>query len=142
MRGIQGTARVGRRARSQDFGDAGGAGFARRRGAHADPDSTLVGQLPRLLLAWAFLVQVLAVRALAGGLLVPESSLSLSPCRIDLNRASVFELQVLPSVGPSRAEALILERVRRGPFRGLADLQRIHGFGPKTVAGLANFVVF
>jgi competence ComEA-like helix-hairpin-helix protein len=95
-----------------------------------------------LLLAWAFLVQVLAVRALAGGLLVPESTLSLSPCRIDLNRASVFELQVLPSVGPSRAEALILERVRRGPFRGLVDLQRIHGFGPKTVAGLANFVVF
>jgi len=87
-------------------------------------------------------VQVLAVRAFAGGLLPPEPTVVISPCRIDINRASAAELQVLPSVGPSRAEALVLDRVRNGQFRGLDDLQRVHGFGPETVAGLADYVVF
>jgi len=102
----------------------------------------LVGKPPLLLLAWALLVQVLAVRAFAGGLLPPEPTVVICPCRIDVNRAGAAELQVLPAVGPARAEAIILERLRRGPFRGPEDLERVHGLGPQTVASMVDFVVF
>ncbi|MFT4840793.1 MAG: competence ComEA-like helix-hairpin-helix protein [Planctomycetota bacterium] len=95
-----------------------------------------------LLMAWAFLVQLLAVRAFAGGLLPAPPSVVITPCRIDVNGAGVAELQALPSVGPSRAEALVLERIRHGPFDGLADLSRVRGFGPEMLARLAEFVQF
>ena len=44
-----------------------------------------------LLLAWAFLVQLLAVRAFAGGLLPSPPSVVISPCRIDVNQAGVAQ---------------------------------------------------
>jgi len=93
-------------------------------------------------MAWAFLVQILAVRAFAGGVLPSPPSARITPCRLDINRASVAELQALPSVGPSRAEAIVLERIRNGRFSDLADLSRVRGFGPETLHGLAEFVLF
>ena len=59
--------------------------------------------------------------------------------RLDLNRADAASLQVLPNVGPSRAAAIVAERSRR-PFRDVADLTRVRGIGPRTVAGLADWV--
>ncbi len=93
-------------------------------------------------MAWAFLVQLLAVLAFAGGLLPAPPSVVITPCRIDVNRAGVAELQALPSVGPSRAEAVVLERIRHGPFGGLADLSRVRGFGPEMLLRLEEFVRF
>lgn len=94
------------------------------------------------MLAWGFLVQLLAIRAFAGGVLPASPDISLSPCQIDVNRAGVGALQSLPSVGPARAEALVLERVRNGPFTQLSDLSRVHGFGPEILIRLAGFVCF
>lgn len=56
---------------------------------------------------------------------------------IDVNCASVAELSTLPGVGRTRARALVLHRVRHGPFRSLADLTAVDGLGPATVAELA-----
>lgn len=68
-----------------------------------------------------------------------------SPCvraaRIDLNRASIAELTTLDGVGPTRAAAIVLHRVRHGPLRRLEDLLRIDGIGPDTLSGVAAFVV-
>ena len=50
---------------------------------------------------------------------------------IELNRASAATLEVLPGIGPRRAAAIVAERCRR-PFERLADLQRVHGIGPRT----------
>ena len=82
------------------------------------------------------------MRAFAGGLLPQPPGVAIEPCRIDVNHAGAAELQALPSVGPSRAEALVLERIRNGPFVDLADLSRVHGFGPETLCRLAEFVCF
>ena len=71
------------------------------------------------------MVQILAVRAFAGGVLPAPAEVVITPCRIDINHAGVAELQALPSVGPMRAEALVLERIRNGPFDGLNDLGRV-----------------
>lgn len=98
----------------------------------------------RLLLSvWAFVVLGLAVRAFADGVLhdhAPEWTVT--PVRVDVNRASVAELTVLPSIGRTRAEAIVLARIRQGPFTGLDDLQLVDGLGPTTLEALRDVVVF
>jgi hypothetical protein len=58
---------------------------------------------------------------------------------LDLNRASVDELSVLPGIGPARALAIVEARKRR-PFRSVGDLQAVRGIGPRTLAGLEGWV--
>ena len=84
----------------------------------------------------------LAVRAFAGGLLGPNPRRvpTLEAVTIDVNRAALPELQALPGVGRVRAEAIILHRVRHGPFRRIEDLDAVDGLGPLTVESLRPFV--
>jgi competence protein ComEA len=49
--------------------------------------------------------------------------------RVDLNNASLAELDTLPGVGPAIAERIVEER----PYSTLADLQRVRGIGPATL---------
>lgn len=94
----------------------------------------------RLLAVWAFLVFGLAIRAFARAVLPPAETVRIEPRSIDVNRAGVAELQALPGIGPSRAEGIVLERIRHGPFRSPADLQRVHGIGPEVVAQLTPLI--
>lgn len=50
--------------------------------------------------------------------------------RLDPNRASAAELDRLPGVGPSIAEAMVRVRDAQGPYRDLQDLRRVRGVGP------------
>jgi competence ComEA-like helix-hairpin-helix protein len=51
-----------------------------------------------------------------------------------LNRLSAAELERVPELGPSRARAIVAERLRGGDFASLDDLaRRVSGVGPKTV---------
>ncbi|MCK5945002.1 MAG: ComEA family DNA-binding protein [Planctomycetes bacterium] len=95
-----------------------------------------------MLAIWAVAVVALAGRALWRGVARPGADTSVVSCTIDVNRASVAELQALPGVGPSRAEAIVLERVRHGPYRAIDDLARVHGFGSETLRRLAPYVRF
>jgi len=54
---------------------------------------------------------------------------------IDVNRASARTLEALPGIGARRAAAIVRARCT-APFVDLADLQRVRGIGPATVAGL------
>ena len=63
------------------------------------------------------------------------------PVRIDVNRAPLGDLLALPGIGRVRAEAIILHRVRHGPFKRVEDLGGVDGIGPGTVAGLVPFAV-
>lgn len=96
----------------------------------------------RLLVAWGLLVFGLAVRSFAGGVLPPAAGAWVESITIDPNLASVAELQVLPGVGPERAAAIVLERIRGGPFGDPADLLRVRGLGPSSVAAMAPFLSF
>lgn len=69
-----------------------------------------------------------------------EPCLPVSPCRIDPNRARVAELALLPGLGPARAEAIVLARVRHGPIRSLEDFARIEGIGPALAARLRDWL--
>jgi hypothetical protein len=57
---------------------------------------------------------------------------------LDLNCADPLALQSLPSIGPSRAEAIAVTRAVR-VFSSLQDLERVPGIGPKTVGGLLGW---
>jgi competence protein ComEA len=86
----------------------------------------------------------LSIRAFADALLgeqVPPA-VELRTHRVDVNRASVAELSVLPGVGRARAEAIVVERIRNGPFHGLAELERVDGLGPTTTHAFRDMVVF
>lgn len=98
----------------------------------------------RLLWLWACVVLGLAVRAFGRGTVGEISALPIRVAQktINLNLASVADLRVLPGIGSVRAEAIVLERVRNGPFRGIEDLVRVDGIGPETVAELQPFVCF
>jgi competence protein ComEA len=94
-----------------------------------------------------------------GGRAVDSSQL-LSPCRgtsallancpaassvpvapVNINSASLADLDGLPGIGPARAAAIIRYREEQGPFRSVADLAGVPGLGPAAVDRLRSWVV-
>ena len=61
--------------------------------------------------------------------------------RIDINRASLSELQGLKGIGPSKANAIILEREKNGFFRTPDDLLRVKGIGNKLLLEIKESIV-
>jgi competence ComEA-like helix-hairpin-helix protein len=60
--------------------------------------------------------------------------------RVDLNAATSKELVLLPGIGEVRANAIVESREEFGPFESVEDVQRVKGIGPKTLAGLEEWV--
>jgi len=60
--------------------------------------------------------------------------------RLEINQATVTDLQALPRIGPKLAQRVVELRRRRGAFRSVEDLQRVKGIGPRTVERLRPFV--
>jgi competence protein ComEA len=59
---------------------------------------------------------------------------------INLNSATPAELEMLPGIGPTLAEAIIAERERRGGFRSVNELRDVRGIGEKRYADLKDKV--
>lgn len=64
----------------------------------------------------------------------------LSPGKINVNTASEAELQLLPDVGPKMAKAIADYRKANGPFKSIADLDKVKGIGERTLKRLAPLV--
>jgi competence protein ComEA len=62
--------------------------------------------------------------------------------RIDVDRASVQELQRLPGVGSGLARRIVEERTRAGAFGDTAALRRVPGIGPSKLARMAPNLAF
>lgn len=60
--------------------------------------------------------------------------------RINLNTATAEELQRLPGIGPTRAQAIVDDRAANGPFRIPEDLTRVKGIGEGILEGLIDYV--
>lgn len=58
---------------------------------------------------------------------------------IDINKATRLELLSIPGIGPYLAQQITDYRHHHGPFRNLADLQKVQGIGPKTVVHLSQY---
>lgn len=89
-----------------------------------------------------FVTLAAAVRLAARVVLVAKADARqvAEPVRIDVNRATVAELTTLPGIGPTRARAIVLYRVRHGPLATLQDLARVDGIGPGTLADIAPYL--
>jgi competence protein ComEA len=58
---------------------------------------------------------------------------------INVNSATVAELQTLPGIGPKMAQRIISEREKRA-FASIEELRRVSGIGPKTLEKLRPYV--
>lgn len=56
--------------------------------------------------------------------------------RVNLNTATVEQLDALPGIGPATARAIVSYRTRKGPFAKVDDLLNIDGIGPKKLAAI------
>jgi competence protein ComEA len=106
--------------------------------------------------AAGLIVAALALVALASGRPPPKavSMLRAAPNRassvavralregesLDLNRAVLGDLLLLPGVGPKLAQRIIDERMRRGGYRRVEELLAVKGIGPATLVRLSRFV--
>jgi competence protein ComEA len=53
---------------------------------------------------------------------------------VDLNRATVAELESLWNVGPQKAQAIVQWRQTHGGFKRVEDFLEVPGIGPQTLA--------
>jgi len=67
------------------------------------------------------------------------AALKLHP--VELNGASLQELQKLPGIGPKMAERIVAYRQENGRFKSVADLQSVKGIGVKKMEKLGPLVV-
>jgi competence protein ComEA len=62
------------------------------------------------------------------------------PPLININTATSTELEALPGIGPTLAEAIVAERERRGGFRSVGELQDVRGIGEGRYADIKDLV--
>ena len=54
---------------------------------------------------------------------------SMAMAAVNLNTATVAELDAVNGIGPSKASAIVEYRNKNGPFKSVDDLQNVKGFG-------------
>lgn len=55
---------------------------------------------------------------------------------VNINSATLSDLDALPGVGPSTAQAIIDYRVANGPYASVDDLLNVRGIGPSKLAAM------
>lgn len=57
---------------------------------------------------------------------------------VDLNQATLTELDTLPGIGESKAKAIIAYRESKGNFQTIDEIQEVKGIGPKMFSKLKS----
>jgi len=70
-----------------------------------------------------------------------STSTSQGEGKININKATSDDLQNLPGIGPSKAEAIIAYREDSGLFQTIDDLKLVTGIGDKTFEKLQDQII-
>ena len=60
--------------------------------------------------------------------------------RISINTADAYELDRLPGIGPTKAQAIVEYREEHGPFQSTDQLLEVSGIGEATLKGLLDYI--
>ncbi len=71
----------------------------------------------------------------------PKSRTPLARESIELNSATVEELQKLPGIGPALAARIVAYRESHGGFTAAGDVGRVRGIGPRTLDRIRPFLL-
>jgi len=60
---------------------------------------------------------------------------SISPAwaAVDINTATVAQLESINGIGPKKAEAIVEYRKKNGPFKSVDDLENVKGLGKASI---------
>ena len=87
----------------------------------------------------ALALALVTTLALIGGPSLAAGEVKLTGT-VNLNTATADELQLLPGIGESRAQAVIAMRKQRGGFKSVTELTDVKGIGDAALAKLRPFV--
>lgn len=95
------------------------------------------------LLLLAFMIttpNVLASEALTTTVSAEKQMMSQQTMKLDLNSANLSQLEAIPGIGTSKAQAIIAYRDIKGQFTSLEQLEEVKGIGAKLRHKLAMHV--
>ncbi len=60
--------------------------------------------------------------------------------RVNINAATVAELETLPGIGATTAQSIVDYRLQHGPFQAIEVIQNVPGIGPATYAIIKDYL--
>ncbi len=83
---------------------------------------------------------VVLMLALAAGLVLAQNQSASTTKKININTASVSELQTLPRIGPKVAQRIVDYRTQNGPFKKIEDIMKVRGIGEKVFNQIKDLI--
>jgi competence protein ComEA len=88
----------------------------------------------------AFILEI-AMKSCFALLVALLAGINLAFAAVNINSASVEELDAVKGITPAKAKAIVDYRSNNGPFKSLDELKGVKGFGEKSVAKLKDELV-
>jgi competence protein ComEA len=134
------------------------AGAVRRPGLYSLPEGSRIndaiaaagGPAPKAQLAAVNLAAPIAdgeqvvvpeSGAVAAAAASPPAAGSAPSAPLDLNSATLEQLEGLPGIGPVTAQKILDYRQAHGPFHAVAELEGVPGIGPAHMSQLKGLVI-